>query len=56
MSFCQANVDLCLFALLPYGSIQKGVEGRSVKFLFDILRKGTFSNLDYWPLIVVKYI
>lgn len=34
MSFCQANVDLCLFALLPYGSGEKGVEGESVAFLF----------------------
>ena len=24
MSFCQASVDLCLFALLPYGSFSSG--------------------------------
>lgn len=35
MSFCQASVDLCLFALLPYGSREKGAEGKSVKFPFD---------------------
>lgn len=41
MSFCQANVDLCLFALLPYGSTEEGVEGESVTFLFEIIAKGT---------------